>query len=302
MKVFNTFSELSDELQGQCLSVTFGNFDGVHRGHIQMINEFVQQAPGSTAKVIITFNPHPHVFFYKNSKYLLTTKDQKIDRLSRFEGIHILELCFDDYQQMKMLDFWRLLVHSLPQIVYIKLGYDFRMGSDKKDPSEYILECDESICLEKTSPFKLEDNIVSSSLIREKLSLGLVEQAAELLGYRFLIEGLVVKGNQLGRTIGFPTINIRVNRNIIVPKFGVYKVNIKIDEKEYLGLLNVGSNPTVSKDKDIKFEAHVLNFSENVYDKLVQVEFVSFIREERTFVSIEELKKQIVKDVEFINV
>ena len=144
---------------------------------------------------------------------------------------------------------------------------------------------------------------VSSTRIRKAIEEGNIEKANSFLGYPFFISGTVVSGKQLGRTIGYPTANVKLeNEDKLIPKIGVYAVNVIVKQKKYKGMLSIGYNPTVSDTKDIKIEVNIFNFNEDIYDEWIKIEFVKWIRNEESFRNLDELKEQLAKDAIACNI
>lgn len=299
MVVFHNLENLNKKITDNFV-VTIGNFDGVHLGHVDLIRQ-IKIHYAQLKLLVITFRPHP-VFVLNKDKvnHLIQSYDDKIDCLKKANVDYILELDFnDDLRSMSAQDFTTEILLKLNGIKAIALGHDFSIGHNGIASKEIVKEIfnnnglDSFECL----PFILNNEVVCSSLIRSKILEGKVEQANYLLGRNYSISGNVIHGKKLGRGIGFPTANIKVDDCIFLPRLGVYKVNIYINNKVFLGVLNIGKNPTVSDDSAIKVECHIIDFNQNIYSQKVKVEFVQFIRDEMRFANIIELKKQIQNDI-----
>tara|TARA_B100001971_G_scaffold213155_1_gene245506 strand:- start:95513 stop:96403 length:891 start_codon:yes stop_codon:yes gene_type:complete len=280
-------------------AICIGNFDGLHKGHRKLLDEFQKRARSENLKpILITFRPHPFLFFNPQKRYLLSDYSKKIELIrSVYPSIEINITEFDKkLQSMSAKEYCeQILMDKEPALVCV--GYDLQIGHDKKYardiiPSE-IPDCE----VLEISPVKDGDKIISSSLIRECLASGEVSDVREYLMRDFSMIGIVGTGKKLGRTIGFPTLNIEIHKNIVSPRFGVYGVEIVLNDEKFYGIMNIGKNPTVSDDEQIKVEVHVLDFNRDVYGEEVEVRFKSFVRDEKKFDSLDLLKQQILKDV-----
>ncbi|MCO4754681.1 MAG: bifunctional riboflavin kinase/FAD synthetase [Bacteriovoracaceae bacterium] len=278
--------------------VTIGNFDGVHLGHQSLIKDFVAECKSlSLIPVVFTFCPHPCLYFDPEKKHLVSSYNKKYELLKELGVEQIVEIKFDEkLQNMTGKEFANETLLAVKGLQLLWVGHDFTFGRNKEDPS-WIEQLDRGISFRKVSPFKVGDETVSSSLIRSYLTEGDVEAANRLLGRKFSIEGLVVHGKKLGREIGFPTINLRVNYPFFIPALGVYKVSCLFDSKIYKGVMNLGKNPSIDDGAQIKVETHLFNFDQEVYDSNVEIQLEKFIRKERKFDSIEQLKDQIALDL-----
>ena len=283
----------------EAFGVTIGNFDGVHLGHTKLIQDFVKTCKDSNlTPVVFTFCPHPCLYFNPGSNHLLTSYRKKYDLLAQLGVAQIVEIHFNEkLQNMTGKEFANETLLSKEGIKLLWVGHDFTFGKNKEDP-EWIDRLDREISFKKVSPFKFKNEIVSSSLIRSYLKQGNVEFANKLLGRDFYLEGKVVHGKKLGREIGFPTINIQLDYPFFIPALGVYKVRCRINSNNCEGVMNLGRNPSVDNGNSLKVEVHLFNFNEDVYGSNVEVYVERFIREERKFNSIDELKKQIALDLE----
>lgn len=301
MTVFQKIENLNQNVDEQ-LVVTIGNFDGVHQGHRDLIAQ-INKHFYSYKLLVITFRPHPIFVLDKSKKnHLLQTYDEKIGRLQKFGVDYILELDFnDDFRAMDAAKFTYELLFKIKGIKSIALGHDFSIGSNGHDSKEIVKEIFKAKNLEYLDcmPFELNGSLVSSSKIREFIQSGDISIANTMLGTAYRIKGFVKSGKKIGTSIGFPTANLELDPNLFIPKFGVYKVKVHFNKDIYDGLLNIGNNPTVSDDQEIKVECHILNFNEDLYGKLIEVEFEYFIRDEMKFTNVEELKAQISKDINF---
>lgn len=282
-------------------AICIGNFDGLHKGHRKLLDEFYKKAKLYNLKpILITFRPHPILFFFPEKRYLISDYKKKVELLrDLYPHIELNITEFDkNLQTMSSVDYVKeIIIPKKPKLLCV--GYDLKVGSDKRLVREIIPEMISDCEVLEIQPVKDNaGNIISSSLIRQKLKNGDVENMDLYLQRNFSVFGEVGTGKKLGREIGFPTLNINIHKNIVAPRFGVYAVEVKLLGEKLKGIMNIGLNPTVSDSERLKVEVHVLNFNRDVYGELVEVRFKKFIRDEKKFSSLDDLKAQIAKDVE----
>lgn len=282
--------------------VTSGTFDGVHLGHqkiIQRIREIARAVQGET--VLITFWPHPRLVLYPTEHHLrlLSTFEEKANLLRQFGIDHLVTIPFtQEFSQLTSREFIEKVLVEKIQTKKLVIGYDHRFGKNREGSFEYLQEhCGEfGFDLEEISRQDVDDIGVSSTKIRKALESGDIKTANNYLGRSYELNGLVVKGQQIGRSIGFPTANIHIpNDYKLIPHDGVYAVEAKVDGQLYKAMLNIGNRPTVDGSKKT-VEAHLFDFQGDLYNKLITVYFREFIREERKFESLEALKNQLIRD------
>ena len=261
------------------LSIMLGNFDGFHRGHQQLFNELLKY---KTKKSLLTFYPHP-LTIIKNIdfKYLDTISD-KFEYLYNLIDYLIVIRTTKDILNSSKKEFIQFL--QLNKVENVVCGKDFTFARNKegtiKDLNIFNLNVVEDYTI---------DNIrVSSTEIRSLIKSGSIEKANILLGHDYTIKGIVSKGNQIGRTIGFRTANIEQNEYLF-PKCGVYFGYVTIDNNKYFSMINIGTNPTINKEIKSRLEVHIFNFNDDIYNKTIKVSFLKFIRDEKKFNSINEL-------------
>lgn len=283
----------------QPLALTIGFFDGVHLGHRYLVSELSDCAKKrGLATAVLTFRTHPRQVLHSDYiPSLLTTTDEKIVLLKE-TGVDYVVLT-EFTQELSLLsaqEFMRLL-HDKLNVRCLMIGYDHRFGHNRSENFEDYVEFGKEIGIEviQSSPLVIGGLNVSSSAVRKTISEGDVAKAARLLGREYSLAGTVVKGFQVGRTIGYPTANIAYDDCRLLPKDGVYAARVTVDSHAYDAMLYIGSRPTVNTGK-ISVEAYLFDFSDDIYDKEVNVNFVERIRESIKFDSIEELKKQLEKD------
>lgn len=278
---------------------TIGFFDGVHLGHCFLLNELKTLAQNKAQQsLVVTFENHPqHYFSGSNTFKLLTSSEEK---LTQFEYLGLdacLALTFNEaIASMRSSDFLSFL-HQNFGVTTLLVGYDHRFGSDIYSSFNDYKLMGEKIGVELVQCSSiLSDNLaISSSKIRDFLSEGFLDAANQFLGYHYRLSGLVSQGNQVGRKIGFPTANLLISNEKMIPKDGVYAVRLAYQEKTYLGMLNIGNRPTIQGDNRT-IEVHIFDFNENIYGKELSLELVARVRDEVRYDSLEALKIQLHKD------
>ena len=279
--------------------VGLGFFDGVHIAHRELISELVQTAKSNDLNsVLVTFRKSPAEKFVNDVEYL-TTNEEKEEQINQLGVDYLFELEFDEtLMNMSAKDYIGLLVEYF-QPKYIFTGFNHTFGKGKTGTPELLAEFAGTYGYNyvQIPPVEYKQETISSTRIRKALKLGDVQSAQELLGRHFSIEGVVCQGQQIGRTIGFPTANVVYpERKVRIP-FGVYSVSVEIEGEVFKGILNYGIKPTFTSDKTPLMEVHIFDFNQNVYNKPIKINLLKWIREERKFDSPEELKSQIEKDL-----
>ena len=272
-----------------------GAFDGVHLGHQALIN---MAKSISTKYQILTFDPVPKKYFDIMHR-LLSTKDMKIDILSRFNPESVIFLNFEDVKDLNPKDFCNILEKKL-NTKSIVVGKDFKFGKNREGDVNFLIKYFGKSNVHVLNDYVVNDSKISSTLIKSTINQGNLDLANQYLGYSYKLKGTVMHGNRLGHQIGFPTANISIDINLVVPKFGVYEVVVIKDDKTYKGVMNIGNKPTVSDDINLSYEVHILDFDEDIYESVLEVELLSFIREEIKFDNIDQLKTQIALDIKSI--
>ena len=278
---------------------TIGFFDGVHRGHRFLFAQLQEHAKLlHLSPVIYTFSEHPKQLLTGQSPAMLTTNAER-ETLLRAYG----EVCFLDFSAVQHLtaeQFMRYL-HDEQDVDALVIGYDHHFGSDRlKGFAEYEkIARTIGLHVERAHECLVDSLPVSSSRIRKLLAAAQIDQVNRLLGYTYSISGVVEHGNAIGTKLGFPTANIRLNSAKQLPASGVYSVLAQVNGVEYKALANIGTNPTVGNDH-LSLEVHLLEFQGDLYDQPLTISFLSFLREEKKFDSLEELKNQITADISHI--
>jgi riboflavin kinase/FMN adenylyltransferase len=304
MIVFRAAEEIAKDFRGSF--VTIGNFDGVHLSHRHICRKLAQEATEAGAKsMVITFDPHPKMILHPDIKpfFLITTLEEKLKLLEECGIDAILIIPFSpDYAKTTAREF---VYETLGQKLAIKkiiIGHDYTFGRDKKGNDAYLISSGQELGfdVEVIDAFKVGEDIVSSTLIRNLILKGKIAEAAKLLGKWYNVAGTVVTGFGRGVKLGFPTANIDPEKELLPPP-GIYAAFVEVEKKRYMAALNIGEKPTFA-DYTFTFEAHLLNFEGDLRGKRLNTEFVEKLREIVKFDSPEMLKKQIAADVEKVQI
>lgn len=283
------------------LAIALGFFDGVHLGHKAVINAAVDYAKKNNIKsAVVTFRQSPYVALNNVKPNYIITLEEKIKAIKKL-GVDYLYLSdfTEDLAKQTASDYLKNLVDDLhPKM--IATGFNHYFGYNKSGGVDYLRLKQQEYGYEfkEINPIKLNEDVISSTAIRKALSNGDIPKANSMLGYRFYVKNEVIKGRQIGRTIGFKTANLKMPEKMINIPDGVYAVEVEVLGKKYMGIANFGSNPTVTDDSQKLLEVHIIDFNQDIYGKLVKVSFLVKIRNEKKFQSLAELKAQIEKDIE----
>jgi riboflavin kinase/FMN adenylyltransferase len=286
-------------------AATIGFFDGVHRGHRFLLSQLKRLAEErSMPSAVITFPVHPRVVLHAGFQpELLNTCEEKIELLSRTGIDYCLVLNFNrSLAKMSAHDFIKEFLCKKMNVGALLTGYDHRFGHLRSDGFDKYLEYGAECGMEvvKAPSFTDGDVIISSSKIRNLLHAGDAAGANALLGYGYTLKGQVIEGNRIGYTIGFPTANIDVaDGHKLIPASGSYAARIVVDDVKYNGMLYVGTRPTLNQESvTARIEVNIFDFCRNIYNKQITVEFIDYIRKDKKFSSLDELKKQLETDKE----
>lgn len=281
-------------------AVTLGKFDGMHKGHMSLLREVIKSKEDGLTPVLFTFDTSPYeVVDGRKMKYILDCRE-KYD-ICRNEGIEVvIEYPFDkDTMSMDADEFVSKVLLEKLGAKKIVVGRDFNFGRDRKGNTEMLSEMSDKYELLVKEKILFDNKEISSTIIRKYIQDGQIEKANRMLGRMFSITGIIVCGRKIGRTLGFPTINLKVSDEKILPRFGVYASIAEIDNKIYKGITNIGFNPTVSSEDSIKAETHLLDCNEDLYGRKAEIKLFKYIRDEKKFNSLDELKNQIKDDIKF---
>lgn len=300
MKVYNSIKEFKKNPNAV---VTTGTFDGVHVGHrkiLERLKEVAARQKGET--VILTFYPHPRLVLFPDDSTLklLNTQEEKILLLEKYGVEHLIVHPFTkEFSRISSLEYVRdILVNSIGTRKLV-IGYNHQFGRNREGSFEHLNEYSAlyGFDVEEIPAHEMDSVSVSSTKIRKALELGDIKTANKYLGYEYMLTGTVMRGSSLGQTIGFPTANIHVNdRNKLIPGDGVYGVTVRLKDKIYNGMMNIGVRPTVNNQSRKSAEVHIFNFDLEIYDEIITVCFHNRVRDEKKFENINALKKQLEKD------
>lgn len=281
--------------------VTIGTFDGVHIGHRAILNRLIETAKKDNLdSVVLTFFPHPRMVLQQDMELKLINNIEERTQLLEETGLdHLVIHPFTHaFSRLTALEYVRdILVNSLKARKII-IGYDHRFGRNRTANIQNLKDfgITYGFDVEEISVEEIDDVAISSTKIRNALAAGNVETANSYLGYSFMVSGEVVRGKAIGRTINYPTANLKLKEKYkLIPKNGVYIVQALLNNKMFFGITSIGTNPTVGGiEKTI--ETHFLEFNDDLYGAEITIEFLKFIRDEETFDSIEILRQEIIKD------
>lgn len=304
MKIFHSISEFHSHKK---TVVTLGTFDGVHLGHQKIIEKLTQNAVASDAEnVILTFFPHPRMVLQEQSEIrLLNTIEERTQLLGKTGLDSLIIHPFDKaFSRLTAEEFAKEILVDRLNICKIVIGHDHRFGrnrtADINDLIGFGQQYDFEV--EQISAQEIDAVAISSTKIRTALESADVTLANEYLGYNYFLTGTVSKGRQLGRTIGFPTANLSIAQDYkLIPKMGIYVVQSSIGGKMVFGVMNIGTNPTVTSENKLSIEVYYLNFNGDLYGQQIEVSLLAYIRGEEKFESLEILKQKIEDDCNWAN-
>lgn len=289
------FSELN---QKQNLAIALGYFDGVHIGHRAVIKSAVDFAKkNNTKSAVITFSDHPYCYFKGVCPKYILTREEREKRIASLGVDYLYELNFEDFAHLTAKEYLNNILINHFHPISISTGWNHNFGKNKSGNVNFLEEQAKNYNYKyfKIPPQKINNEIISSTKIRKLLSEGNIEKANLMLGQNFSIEGEIVKGNQIGRTIGFRTANLVYPPELIELPYGVYAVDTTYGK----GIANFGIRPTLN-GSHTSLEAHILNFEKDIYGEIINVNFNKMIRTEKKFPSLDALKKQINLDIKSI--
>jgi len=300
VKIYNSIEEF--EITSKTV-VTIGTFDGVHSGHKVIIEQLKNIAKKNDAEtVILTFFPHPRMVLYPddNELRLLNTIDERIYMLKEAGIDHLIIHPFSkEFSRLSSTEFVRDILVNQLNVSTLVIGYDHHFGRNREGSFEHLLELGPlyDFEVEEIPAQEIQQINISSTKVRFSLLNGEIHAANQFLGYNYFLKGVVVDGEKIGRTIGFPTANIKINEWYkLIPAKGVYAVKIELDGRTFDGMLNIGSRPTLNKSNNEIIEVNIFNFEEEIYTKEIEIKFFERIRDEKKFKDISSLKKQLEID------
>ena len=302
MRIYKGIDELGEFKNSV---VTIGTFDGVHKGHqkiLSRLNKLADEVSGES--ILFTFYPHPRMVVFPNNHNLklIQTIDEKIDSLEKLGLDNLIIYPFTKaFSRLTAFEFVRDILVEKLKVKTLVIGYDHQFGRNREGDLEFLKETAKifDFKVEEISAEEVQEVNVSSTKIRQSLLEGDIEKTNGFLGRPFRYSGVVVEGQKIGRTIGFPTANIEIkNQHKILPKDGVYAVRVQIGGALIDGMMNIGMNPTVLAKESLekKVEVHLFDFNTEVYGEHVAVFLYRYIRKEKTFSNLEALKSQLNDD------
>lgn len=296
MKVYSNIQEFKPIKN---VVVTIGTFDGVHLGHKVIINQLKKAAEELEGEsVLLTFFPHPRMIVFPddNELKLLNTIEERKELLEKAGIDHLIIHPFSKaFSRLTALEFVRDILVNCLNVKKLVIGYDHHFGRNREGSFEDLVEFGEvyGFSVEEIPAKDIQQINVSSTKIRTSLLAGEIHAATQFLGYPYFISGTVVKGDKIGREIGFPTANIKPDETYkLIPKNGVYAVKVIVNEKEYEGMLNIGIRPTF-KGINQTIEVNIFDFDKEIYGQKIRVKFYERIRDEQPFEDLNELKNQL---------
>ncbi len=286
--------------EGKIKVATIGFFDGVHRGHQYLIRQVVDEAKRRGGRpVVVTFSNHPRSVLRSETEIQLLSTSREKDRLLRHYGIQEVRMLefTESLARLSARDFMRQTLRGEMGVDVLVIGYDHRFGCDRLEGFDDYVRYGKEIGMEVVRAQVYEQNhiTVSSSLIRSELLQGMVTDVKVLLGYEYSIGGMVTDGFQIGRKIGYPTANIRVDDHKLIPCDGVYAVRVNVDGVLHGGMLNIGCRPTFDNGRR-SVEVNLFDFNGDIYNERIRAYFVAFMRHERKFGTVDELITQLSRD------
>ncbi len=299
MRIFQDSKAIKGILKRPAL--TLGNFDGIHLGHqkiLQKVRERAREIGGEA--VVYTFEPHPwKVLFPERNFLFITTFSEKVELFADY-GIEVV-ICEKFHRAFSYQAPSKFVGDILVDRIGVReifVGHDYAFGKDRRGGVSLLkrLGGEYHFKVEEVEAIKVNDLVVSSSKIRDLILNGRVREAARLLGRNYFIYGEVIPGKRRGETIGFPTANLKLKKDLL-PQRGVYAVWVFLEARKYMGALNIGFNPTFGDEK-LSVEVHILDFSGDLYQKEIKIAFVDRLREEKAFTSAQELNLQVKKDIQ----
>lgn len=302
--ILNIYNNLSNYKPTNKSVLTLGTFDGVHLGHLRLLKKIVDDSKKERLEsIVLTFFPHPRMVLQNDSELkLLNTIEEKAELLENSGIDNLIVHPFDqEFSRLSAEEFVKEILVEKLNIKKIVIGYDHRFGRNRTATIEDLIEFGKTYDfeVEQISAEEINDVTISSTKIRNSLKNGDIKQANKFLGYNYTLSGIVVSGKKIGRTIGFPTANLKINEDYkLIPKDGVYIVSSVINNTTVYGMMNIGKNPTFSENEN-SLEVYFFNLNKDLYGLSLTISFIDRIRDEIKFKSIEELKNQIEIDKKY---
>ncbi len=298
MKILSVNDHISGDIS---LAAAIGMFDGMHLGHITLINALKQEAElRGQRSAVVTFRQHPQqVVNPEGSPRALMTLDKKIEAIATTSPDYLILLDFDNKLSQYTAQQFLELLHDQYNVYTLVMGYNHRFGHERNTSFAHYVEQGRALGVEvvKAPEYLGEYAPVSSSIVRQLIASGRVEDAMNCMGHPFELEGKVVHGFHNGRGIGFPTANVgELPPGIILPHNGAYAVMVTVDGEWHKGMVNIGYRPTLDNGKQLSIEVNIFDFDSDIYGKPITLQFVRFLRLEFKLGSIEQLREQLTRD------
>lgn len=302
MQVYRDFEDLQ---RNDSTVISIGTFDGVHGAHRQILNRVLELAKEKNARsFIVTFHPHPQEVLKNKTPdiKLLSTTEEKIRLFEKIGIDNVLVISFtEEFSKTNARDFYKDIIYSKVGVSDLVVGFDHVFGRNREGDFGTLQELGKEFGFEvhRVEEIDIENIKVSSTRIRHLLAEGNVELANKLLGHEYGIEGIVITGDNRGRTLGFPTVNIEaVSENKQIPADGVYCVRVELEGEEFYGMMNIGFSPTLTEGKIKMMEVNIFNFDRDIYGRKIYINFLTRLRSEIKFKSKDELVSQLQRDKE----
>ena len=300
----NSFQEiidqLSEEVSTKGTSLCIGTFDGVHRGHQKLFKELVKISKiNNLLSIVLVFELRPREIINPSlSKPYIITIEERIQNIKSQKVDKTIKINFDNnIRNISAKKFLEILKNKI-NLTSLVVSEDTKIGNDQKNGNDLKKICEELKISFNSIKMSLDDNkIVSSSSVSTHISNGEIDKANSMLGRTFRISGKVETGDKIGRTIGIPTANLSVSKNLIIPGDGIYAVKVNVNNQIYKGALSIGNRPVIKEDDSRKIEVYIIDFNKNIYGELIEISIISKIRNQENYDSLEELRFQIDKDI-----
>lgn len=283
--------------------LTLGTFDGVHSGHLEVINELKNAAKEINGEtVLFTFHPHPRMVLHPDDHNLelIQPIEERIDKLEKAGIEHLVLFPFTkEFSRLSAVEFVRNILVNQIHIKILAIGYNHHFGRNREGNIDLLKELGPTYNFQvrEIEAMRKGELSVSSTKIRKAIKNGDLPLANQFLGRNFSLKGIVVKGDKLGSKIGFPTANIQITDPYqIIPKEGAYAVKVELKGTIYDGMMNIGIRPTVANTGEMRIEAHLIDFNQDIYDEELKIFFIERIRDEKQFTSLDKLKAQLATD------
>ncbi|MBQ7259955.1 MAG: bifunctional riboflavin kinase/FAD synthetase [Lachnospiraceae bacterium] len=282
-------------------AIAIGKFDGVHKGHMKLLHEIISHRDEGLLPLVFTFKGSVSDFYSGNKSRVLTTDEEKLKLLedAGIGSVYMMSINKDTVSYDPEAFVREILVEKL-HAGLIAAGGDLSFGYKGRGNMSLLERLSEGGALYRTAAIekvKHEDQVISSTLIRNEVSSGNMERAGAMLGRAYSLEGMVVHGKKLGRTIGIPTANVIPDDEKLMPPFGVYSSVVELGDRQFKGITNIGVKPTVSDEPCVTAETHIFDFDEDIYGAGIRVSLVRFVRPEKKFGDIDSLKEQMLTDI-----